>query len=205
MAKTLVKIPNFISGVSQQIPELRFPAQMEEQINGLPSIKNGFGKRYGTEHTAKLPSSITGDNNWHFIDRGDTVNIDVWSAEWSVWSAEWSVEFGETEETRQYAVSFGDESITAVNLLGRTEPVTIVGDAVTYLDTPDPKQDLEFVSVKDFTFVLNKSKVTAMKTTEDTLRPFEALVFVAQARVSIISILMMYNKLHSLPVLPHLL
>jgi len=177
MAKTLVKIPNFISGVSQQIPELRFPAQMEEQINGLPSIKNGFGKRYGTEHTAKLPATITGDNNWHFIDRGDTINTDVWSSEWSE-------EWGETEETRQYAVSFGDQLIDAVNLLGRQEPISVASGTLAYLDTPDPKQDIELVSVKDFTFVLNKSKTTAMLSTVDTLRPFEALVFVAQARLS---------------------
>jgi hypothetical protein len=174
MAKTLVKIPNLISGISQQIPELRLPAQMEEQVNGLPSIKNGFGKRYGTEHTGKLASSITGTNNWHFIDRGDTIIEDVWSVDWSV-------EWGDTEETHQYAVAFGDETISAVNLRGRTEPVSISAGAEAYLDTPDPKNDLDFVSVKDFTFVLNKSKVTSMKTTVDTLRPFEALVFVAQA------------------------
>jgi hypothetical protein len=178
MAKTLVKIPNFISGVSQQIPELRLPAQMEEQLNGLPSIKNGFSKRYGTQHTAKLPSTITGTNSWQFIDRGDTISEDVFTVHWSE-------EFGDTEETHQYAVAFGDQTINAVNLHGRVETVSIGGSAGAYLASDTPEEDLEFVTVKDFTFVLNKSKVAAMKTTEvDTLRPFEALVFVAQARVS---------------------
>lgn len=177
MAKTIVKIPNFISGVSQQIPELRFPSQMEEQINGLPSIKNGFGKRYPAEHRAKLPSSVSTFNQWHWIDRGSLTNT-------TPWSDDWSNDFGDSEETSQYAIAFGNQTIAGVNLKGRTEGIVEVGDSLEYLETKDPENDLDFITVEDFTFVLNKKKEVKMKTELDEFRPFEALIFVAEARTS---------------------
>jgi hypothetical protein len=177
MAKTVVKIPNFISGVSQQIPELRFPAQMEAQVNGLPTIKNGFGKRYPAEHIARLPSTLDNFNQWHFVDRGANTPIDPFSTDFDLL-------FGDTEETTQYAVAFGNASIDAVDLRGQAAEIASTGDALTYLTTPDPTNDLDFITIQDFTWVLNKKKVAAMTTTVDTLRPFEALIFVASARVS---------------------
>lgn len=177
MAKTVVKIPNFISGVSQQIPALRFPAQQEEQINGLPSIKNGFGKRYGSEHVAKLPTSLSNTNLWHFIDRGDRIHI-------APFSTDFDNSFGDTQETNQYAVGFGNKNIAAANLLGREEDIVFVGDSIDYLATADPKLDLDFVSIQDFTFVLNKSIRTTMTAELDSLRPFECLLFVAKSRIN---------------------
>jgi hypothetical protein len=175
MAKTTIKIPNFISGVSQQVPELRFPAQQEAQTNGLPSLKNGFGKRYPFETIARLPATLNAFNQWHFIDRGTLTNEDPWSSDWSD-------DFGDTPETSQYAIAFGDSVIQAINLQGRLEEVLEIGNSLDYLSTPEPKNDLEFITVQDFTYVLNKTIVPAMTTEVDTLRPFEALVFVAEAR-----------------------
>ena len=174
MAKTVVKIPNFISGVSQQIPALRFPAQMEAQENGLPSIKNGYGRRYGAEHVQKLPSTISTANNWHFIDRGDNINENVFSSDWDD-------AFGDVPETNRYAVAFADGAVVAHNLLGRSETINEVGNATGYLATSDPKLDLDFITIQDFTFILNKQVQTKMSTTQDSFRPFEALVFFAKS------------------------
>ena len=107
MAKTQVKIPNFISGVSQQIPELRFPAQMEAQENGLPTIKNGFGKRFPTEHVAKLPATMNSFNQWHFLDRSSNFST-------SPFGEDFDDPFGDSAETNQFAIAFGDGAIDAV-------------------------------------------------------------------------------------------
>ena len=175
MAKTQVKIPNFISGVSQQIPELRFPAQMEAQENGLPTIKNGFGKRFPTEHIAKLPATLNSFNQWHFLDRSSNFST-------SPFGEDFDDPFGDSAETNQFAIAFGDGAIDAVNLQGRTQAINVIDSALSYLDTSSPKTDLDFVSIQDFTYVLNKSKTVAMTSTVDTVRPFEALIFVAEAR-----------------------
>lgn len=177
MSKTAINIPNFISGVSQQVPELRFPAQQEEQINGIPSIKNGFSTRYPKELITKLPSSVPAETKWHFIDRGSTINK-------SPWSSDWADDFGEEAQTVQYAVGFSNQAINAFNLNGRTESVNFVDGAQSYINTADPTNDLMFVSVQDYTFVLNKRTTTQLKSTVEASRPFECLIFVARATAS---------------------
>ena len=47
-------IKNFVQGVSQQPPLLRFPEQLEEQINGFSTEVSGLQKRIPTVHLQTL-------------------------------------------------------------------------------------------------------------------------------------------------------
>ena len=63
-------ITSFRGGVSQQPAIIRFPDQLEEQINGFSSEVYGLQKRPPLVNTKKLTGVSNADTTrWHFINR----------------------------------------------------------------------------------------------------------------------------------------
>lgn len=120
-------IKNLKGGVSQQPDILRFSDQGEAQVNGWSSESDGLQKRPPTVFKKHTSLSL-GPNNtkFHMVNR---------------------------DETEQYYIVFNGSSIQVIDLMGNTYPVS--GD-LTYVQTPDPQNDIRVVTVADYTFIVNR-------------------------------------------------
>jgi hypothetical protein len=132
------QIKTLFHGVSRQPDSMRLPGQVEDASNVDFTVESGgFRSRFGTELVAKLTvSSPSADVAVHSINR------DV--------------------EERYTLVMPGDGTLEVFDTLTGTErtvnPFSM--DVAEYI-TAMP-EDLAFVTVADYTFVLNRSKVAAM-------------------------------------------
>lgn len=130
-------IKNFVQGVSQQPPILRFPEQLEEQINGFSTEVDGLQKRVPSVHLNTLTGLGLGKGSKplvHFINR---------------------------DKTEKYMVVFANNTVNIFDLLGNSKTVTVQEDA-SYLTTSTPRDTLRIMTVADYTFVLNNSVTTAV-------------------------------------------
>ncbi len=132
-------IPNLLNGVSQQPSSLRQITQGETQTNALSSVIDGLIKRPPTEHVAKLISSFgagTTEAAVHLIDRG---------------------------ENNKHIVVI-TASASASNLSVFDINGTLISNSTNdaYLYCTEPSKELKFLTVADFTFIVNTTKTTAM-------------------------------------------
>tara|TARA_R110001592_G_scaffold11677_4_gene57257 strand:+ start:431 stop:2737 length:2307 start_codon:yes stop_codon:yes gene_type:complete len=144
-------VPNLIQGVSQQPDATRFASQCEEQENALSSVAEGLKKRPNTRHLARLlTSAISSNAKVHFINR--------------------------TQDERYVAIH--DGTLRIFNLASGVEAtITDNTSSSGYLTAgiTNPREDLDLLTVADYTFVLNKNKtVESLTDTTDpiSLRPY---------------------------------
>ena len=139
MALVSTSIPNLLNGVSQQPSSIRQVTQGESQVNALSSVIDGLIKRPPTEHVAKIINSAVSNAAIHVVDRG--------------------VGF---QHILVVQATSSSASISAFDLSGNAVTVNASGTNLQYLYCDDPANDLQFLTVADYTFVLNKTKtVTA--------------------------------------------
>ena len=131
-------IPNLVQGVSQQPEVLRLPSQAGEQVNGFSSVVEGLKKRPNTKYIAKISSSSLSNAFIH------TINRDL---------------------NERYVVVVTNGSVAVYDIDGVSKTVVNQTNATNYLTSTNPREDFRAVTVADFTFILNKTKTTAMKTT----------------------------------------
>jgi hypothetical protein len=123
-------IPSLFNGVSQQPATQRNDSQAELQENAYPTIATGLRKRPPLKYLAKLTSTINSSAAVHVINRSTT---------------------------EQYAVFVSNGSLQVFSLLDGTPRTVAFPSGTTYLATTDPRADFAFVTVADYTFVLNRS------------------------------------------------
>lgn len=129
-------IKNFVQGISQQPATLREPEQLEEQLNGFSSEASGLQKRPPTILISKLHKYTRGNKPLvHFIDR---------------------------DAAEKYAVIFDGDTITVYDLDGNTYAVNFEGSSKSYITLKEPRSFIKCVTIADYTFVLNKTKVSKM-------------------------------------------
>jgi hypothetical protein len=140
-------IPNLLNGISQQPATLRLTSQGEVQVNGSSSIVQGLTKRLGTEHVGKLDTvALTATDAVYWIDR----DVD-----------------------NRYVViiksdnTLGGTSCTVYDDSGASATLTAAG-GLAYLVTTNPKENLRFVTIADYTFVTNNGITCAMGATTST-------------------------------------
>lgn len=152
MAARLISnsIPNLLNGVSQQPDTVKLPNQATVQENGLSDIISGLGKRPPTEHIAKLNTDTHTNSKVHIINR---------------------------DSTEQYVVLVNNQSVKVYDLAGNAKTV-VTPDGVSYLTSTAPQDDFNLVTVADYTFVVNKTKVTAKSGLASTTRPDEAIYYI---------------------------
>lgn len=129
-------IKNFVQGISQQPPLLRYPEQLEEQINGFSTEVSGLQKRVPTVHVKTLTGLNLKKGSRplvHFIDR---------------------------DKQQKYMVVFTNNTIKIYDMKGNEKKVNI--EDAQYLATNTPRDTLRVMTVADYTFVLNTSKVVRM-------------------------------------------
>lgn len=149
-------IPNLISGVSQQPWNVRLPTQAEEQVNCQSSVTDFLKRRPATRHLARIRDTPAANGiASHHINR---------------------------DETEQYIVTADASGINVFDLEGNAKTVSVTGTGAAYLAAATaPNRDLRFLTINDYTFVLNRR--VAVKTLPDLSpkRQPEAIVFIKQA------------------------
>lgn len=125
-------IPHLSNGVSQQPDALRLPTSCEEMVNGWPSLVTGLSKRPPAEHIKKLQITVDKQCAGHLINRS-------------------------TE--KQYFVLVSDKDIDIVDEDGVSQAVSYP-DGKAYLDVAsNPAKAIRFLTVGDYTFIVNKEKI----------------------------------------------
>ena len=147
-------IPNLINGVSQQPETLRLSSQGSSQLNGYSSVVEGLKKRPPTEFIKKIKSSTVANAFVHTINR---------------------------DSNERYIVIITDDNLEVYDIDGTQKTVVdAVGSFGSYIDNSNPKDNLEAVTIADYTFLINKTVTTALSGTPDASRPFEAVYSVLQ-------------------------
>ena len=131
MALISQSVKNLKGGISQQPDILRFPEQGAEQINGWPSETEGLQKRPPFIFTKTI-----GDAG--FLGAAPLVHLI------------------NRDSVEQYYVVFTGSGIKVFDLNGRE--YVVHGDT-SYANCANPRDDLRMVTVADYTFVVNRSKV----------------------------------------------
>lgn len=132
------QIKNLKGGISQQPENLRYPNQGDQQINCWSSEAEGLQKRTPTLFVKKLDvyKAPMGKAYYHLINR---------------------------DETERYIVMFCGQRIRIFDLEGN-EKVVNGAEGHPYIQAAKPLEAIRVVSVADYTFVVNNTKVV----TEDT-------------------------------------
>jgi hypothetical protein len=147
-------IPHMFNGVSQQAASLRHITQCALQENCYPAIATGNRKRPPTQHLAKLKSATATDAFVH------TINRDV---------------------SHRYSVIITNGAVEVFNLATGAAQTILTPDGTAYLTSTTPREEFAAVTVADFTFIVNKAKVTAMSaTTSGTAIPAQTLSSITQ-------------------------
>ena len=146
-------IPNLVQGVSQQPEILRLNSQATSQVNGFSSVVEGLKKRPNTTHLATISTSALNNAYIH------TINRDV---------------------NERYIVIVTNGAIQVKTIAGATKSVVMQTNASNYLASSNPREDFVAVTVADYTYILNKTKTTAMSATTSTAKVEQAIYSVLQ-------------------------
>lgn len=131
-------VKNLKSGISQQPDILRFAEQGSEQINGWSSESEGLQKRSPIVFTKNLgPKGHIGEYPYvHLINR---------------------------DEYEQYYACFSGSDVKVFDLSGKEYLVR--GD-MSYIQSPNPRDDLRMITIADYTFIANNKKTVGRNTTD---------------------------------------
>jgi len=145
-----IDLPNLLNGVSRQPFNLRLASQGEEQVNASSDVVKGLRKRPGLSHLAGLSGPAEGAV-FHLIDR---------------------------DPSRRFLVSVTSGAIRAWNL--NTGAPATINNAVgtSYLTFSGEAQDaMRFLTVADYTFLVNTQKVPAMSAVNTGRPNYAALIY----------------------------
>ena len=139
MSLSTINLPSLHNGVSQQPPQVRSSDQCEAQENHWVSLADGLLRRPPTEAVARL--SATPLPNCHVHD----INRDI---------------------TERYTVVIAGGVVRVFDFDGTEITVTAPG-GWGYLDgVTDYSADLSLTTVADYTFIVNRKAVPAMRVPE---------------------------------------
>ena len=157
MASITQTIPNYNSGISQQPDEVKRPGQLVTAKNVMPDLVQGLMKRPG----GKLISSLTdGSNN-------------------SVTNGRWFHYY--RDENEQYIGQISTAGVLKMwsCIDGSEKTVTYdsgTSSALTTYLSHSNDEDLQTLTLNDYTYVVNRTKTVAMDSTTAPARPFEAYI-----------------------------
>lgn len=150
-------IPNLVQGVSQQPEVLRLSSQFSSQTNGFSSVVEGLKKRPNTTHIKKILTSALTQPYIHTINR---------------------------DTSERYSVIITNGQIKVFDIDGVEKTVVSQTNALDYLNSNTSRADFFCLTVADYTFVLNKTKTTAMKATTSSAKVEQAVYTATQGIIS---------------------
>ncbi len=152
MTLVSASIPNMVNGVSQQAYTQRLASQAEEQVNFISSISDGLSRRPPSRHLAKIADAPYGDAALHLINR---------------------------DKTERYLAAIAGGDLKVFDLTGEEKSVAFPSGKA-YLASAAPSSAFRWVTVADYTFIVNRETKTALTADLTPSRPKEALVNIRQ-------------------------
>lgn len=143
--------PNLINGVSTQPPEVRLTSQLDESLNQFPTVSRGLVPRNPAMLRGVINTPQPQDAKTHMIDRDDV---------------------------EQYVVTVSDAGIEVHTLDGTPKVVVAETDYQYIAGAVD--EDLEALTVQDYTFIVNKSRTVTKDVTFTDAAKKACLVHIVQ-------------------------
>ncbi len=170
MANITQTIPNLSSGISQQPDEYKIPGQVKDMVNAFPDVSQGLTKRPAGKFVASLSdgsNNSTTNGRWFHYYRDE--------------NEQYIGQIARDGVVRMWDCLTGAEK-TVVNAIGNNTYLTHTGD-----------EDIQTLTLNDFTYLNNRSITTEMDTTTEPLGNFGKEIFVELKKIS-------YAKQYSLNV-----
>ena len=142
-------IPALYNGVSQQNPTLRQPSQAEAQVNMYGTVQDGLRKRPPFQHLAQVTTADWTDAHVHTINR-------------------------DTNERYLVVVTDGDLKVFDAESGVEKTVAFPTGKAYLSLVSGIAEEKFSIQSIADYSFVVNKTIVTATKTSPTTTPTYYA-------------------------------
>ena len=160
MASVTQTIPTLTGGLSQQPDELKIPGQVSVANNVIPDVTHGLLKRPG----GKLIASIS--------DNGTSALNSQTNGKWfSYYRDETESYIGQVSRSGDINMwRCSDGASMTVNYDSSTS--TALTNYLTHTDD----QDIQTLTLNDFTFITNRTKTVAMSSTVETVRPPEVFI-----------------------------
>lgn len=128
-------IPNLVGGVSQQPPALRLSTTCERMENAWPSVVTGLLKRPPSQHVASISGlDVTSGVSGYLIER---------------------------DLAYRYMVSAAGGDLKVFDLNTGVSQTVTFPNGKTYLNSISPADDFRFVTVGDYTFIVNRNVTVA--------------------------------------------
>ena len=166
MASVTQLIPTLTGGISQQPDELKIPGQVNVADNVLPDVTHGLMKRPGGQFVTSL---------------SDGTNISYETGKWFHYYRDENEQYigqvirrsGHADDGKIRMWKCSDGSEMTVN--GNTGALT------TYLQHTDD-QDIQTLTINDYTFITNRLKTVSMSSTKSAVRPPEVYLELDQIK-----------------------
>ena len=160
MSSVTQTIPTLTGGISQQPDELKIPGQVSVATNVIPDVTHGLLKRPGGE----LVTSIS--------DNGTAALNSQTNGKWfSYYRDETESYIGQISRTGDVNMwRCSDGASMTVNYDASTSSALS-----TYL-THSNDEDIQTLTLNDYTFITNRTKTVAMSSTVETVRPPEVFI-----------------------------
>ena len=161
MANITQTIPALTAGISQQPDEQKIPGQVKNMVNALPDVTQGLTKRPAGKFVASLSdgsNNSTADGRWFHYYRDE--------------NEQYVGQVAKNGVVRMWDCQTGAEK-TVVNAIGNN----------TYLTHTDD-EDIQTLTLNDFTYINNRSITTEMDTTTEPLGNFQKEIFVELKSIS---------------------
>ena len=163
MATVTQNIPTLTGGISQQPDELKLAGQVNVAKNVLPDVTHGLLKRPGSQLIKQI-AAHTNSSKWFHYYRDEAEQyigqIDLTTGDIKIWrtstGAECSISYSDATKLKNYLKTTGSSGITS--------------------------DDVQTLTVNDYTFVTNRNKTVAMSTKIEPLRPPEVFVELKQIK-----------------------
>ncbi len=159
MANITQTIPNVTQGISQQPDEFKFPGQVNNLNNAIPDVTKGLQKRPAGKFVASLSdgsNNSTADGRWFHYYRDE--------------SEQYIGQVAKNGTVRMWNCQTGAEK-------------TVVNNNLTYLaHTGD--EDIQTLTLNDFTYINNRTKTVAMDSTVEPLANFQKEIFIELKSIS---------------------
>ena len=159
MANITQTIPALTAGISQQPDEQKIPGQVKNMVNALPDVTQGLLKRPAGKFVASLSdgtNNSTADGKWFHYYR---------------------------DENEQYIGQIAKNGTVRMwDCLSGAEK-TVVNPNLTYLSHTND-EDIQTLTLNDFTYINNRSVTTAMDSTTEPLGDFQKEIFVELKSIS---------------------
>ena len=161
MANVTQTIPNLTQGISQQPDEYKVPGQVKDMVNALPDITHGLTKRPAGKFVASLSdgsNNSTTNGKWFHYYRDE--------------NEQYIGQIARNGVIRMWDCLTGAEK-TVVNGIGNNTYLTHTGD-----------EDIQTLTLNDFTYLNNRSVTTEMDTTTEPDVDFGKEIFVELKSIS---------------------